>query len=150
VARPDWLVKISKKLYERGYKVEILVRSKKKKQISNPMFGIMRISFWKNVRWIILIFSFIWQVLPSANAGQILTKEIYRSRVDSAQFIYERMFENDIHPEAVISASAVGFYGQVTSEHIFSEEDLPAQDFLVMFVRIGNRKPYSFRILEAG
>jgi NAD dependent epimerase/dehydratase family enzyme len=77
-------------------------------------------------------------------------KEIYRSRVDSAQFIYERMFENDIHPEAVISASAVGFYGQVTSEHIFSEEDLPAQDFLVMFVRIGNRKPYSFRILEAG
>jgi len=123
--------KLSKKLYERGYKVEILVRSKKEKTNFKSYVWDYENQFLEECA---LDNTYIFIHLAGAPISKRWTnpykKEIYRSRVDSAQFIYERMFEKDIHPEAVISASAVGFYGQVTSEHIFSEEDLPAQDFL--------------------
>jgi uncharacterized protein (TIGR01777 family) len=57
-------------------------------------------------------------------------KEIVRSRVDSAKLIHDVVTSNNIHIKAFISASAVGYYGSVTSDNIFTEEDPPAADFL--------------------
>ena len=59
-------------------------------------------------------------------------KHIIRSsRVDSARLILDALKKNDIRIKSFISASAVGFYGTVTSESIFSEDDKKgARDFL--------------------
>jgi uncharacterized protein len=123
--------KLSQKLYECGYQVEILVRSKKEK--TN-----FRSYLWNYEKKYLeegaLDNTFIFIHLAGASISNRWTesykKEIYTSRIDSAQFIYDRMKEKEIHPEAVISSSAVGFYGQMTSEHIFSENDIPGDDFL--------------------
>jgi uncharacterized protein (TIGR01777 family) len=57
-------------------------------------------------------------------------KEIVNSRVKSARLLYKVITDNGIRLRAFISASAVGYYGSMTSDKIFNEEDLPAKDFL--------------------
>jgi len=56
--------------------------------------------------------------------------EIINSRVESAKLLFRVVKETVIPLSAYISASATGYYGAVTSEHIFTENDPPADDFL--------------------
>lgn len=56
--------------------------------------------------------------------------EIINSRVNSTNLLFESVRDNDIRLKTFISASAVGYYGAVTAEQIFSENDLPGNDFL--------------------
>lgn len=143
--------KLSKKLSERGYNVEILVRSKSKKSDFKSYMWDYEKGFIEDGA---LDSTFIFIHLAGATISKRWTtsykKEIYKSRIDSAQFIFEQMEKGNIHPEAVISSSATGFYGQITSEHIFSEEDAPAEDFLgsvctdwelkaIQFQKLGSR-----------
>jgi uncharacterized protein (TIGR01777 family) len=56
---------------------------------------------------------------------------IVGSRVRSAQLILEKLQEMDTKVDAFISASAIGYYGAVTSDKVFTEEDEHAEnDFL--------------------
>ncbi|PZU85876.1 MAG: TIGR01777 family protein [Chryseobacterium sp.] len=123
--------KLSKKLYERGYQVEILVRSKSENSDFKAYIWDYEKGFLEKGA---LDNTYIFIHLAGASISKRWTesykKEIYTSRINSAQFIYEQLQKQNIHPEAVISASAVGFYGQITSEHIFSEQDTSAEDFL--------------------
>jgi len=123
--------KLSKKLYERGYQVEILVRSKPQKSDFKSYIWDFENGFLEEGA---LDNTYIFIHLAGAPISKRWTasykKEVYNSRINSAQFIFEQMQKQNIHPEAVISSSAVGIYGQITSQQIFSENDLPAQDFL--------------------
>lgn len=73
--------------------------------------------------------------LAGANIGEKRwTKErkqhIVDSRVKSAQLLFDKIKSSGSKPKAFISASAVGFYGAITSDKIFVETDPPANDFL--------------------
>lgn len=73
--------------------------------------------------------------LAGANiAGQRWTPErkqlVIDSRVKSSEFLHQKIKELNLSPTAFISASAVGYYGMVTSEKIFKESDSPSHDFL--------------------
>jgi uncharacterized protein (TIGR01777 family) len=73
--------------------------------------------------------------LAGANIGEkrwteARKKEIVRSRVDSAKFLFEKIREDPVRLKAFISASAIGYYGSETSERIFTEDDPPGTDFL--------------------
>jgi hypothetical protein len=57
-------------------------------------------------------------------------KEIIDSRVKSTELLAKAISQNSKKPESFVSASAVGFYGFVTGEHIFKESDKPGTDFL--------------------
>ena len=57
-------------------------------------------------------------------------EEIVTSRVDSSRLLYKVINDNRIRIKAFISASAIGYYGSVTSDKIFKEDDMPASDFL--------------------
>lgn len=57
-------------------------------------------------------------------------REIRDSRVNAGMLIYETLQKNRNNLEAYISASATGYYGTVTSDQIFSENDPPADDYL--------------------
>jgi len=57
-------------------------------------------------------------------------KEIYNSRIQSTDFLCEVLAKENHHVKTFISASAVGYYGAVTSDKIYSETDLPSNDFL--------------------
>ena len=57
-------------------------------------------------------------------------EEIINSRVKSIDLIFNNLNKKNPKLKAFISASATGYYGAITSEHIFSETDPPAGDFL--------------------
>ena len=44
--------------------------------------------------------------------------------------IFEKLKENKNHVKAFVSASAIGYYGAITTDRIFTETDLPYSDFL--------------------
>jgi len=140
--------KLSKKLHERGYKVEILVRSKDqesdfKSYLWNYEKGVLEEGALDNT----YIFIHLAGATISKRWTESYKKEIYNSRINSAQFIYEQMQKRNIHPEAVISSSAAGIYGQTTSQTIFTEKDPAADDFLGKVCKNWEEKALQFRNL---
>lgn len=57
-------------------------------------------------------------------------KQIIESRTKSTQLLLKAIKNTGAKIKAFVSASAVGYYGAITVEHIFTEDDLPANDFL--------------------
>lgn len=55
---------------------------------------------------------------------------IIDSRVKTGQLILEKIKVNKNKLKAFISASAIGYYGTITSDKIFCEMDSPSNDFL--------------------
>lgn len=140
--------KLSRKLFERGYQVEILVRSK-------PQNSDFKSYEWNYEKKFLeegaLDNTYIFIHLAGASISKRWTKdykeEVYKSRVDSAQFIFEEMQKRKIYPEAVISSSAVGIYGQTTSQQIFTENDQSANDFLGNVCKDWEEKAFQFQEL---
>lgn len=56
-------------------------------------------------------------------------KEIIDSRVKSAQLLFKEVNKMNVKPKTFISASAIGSYGAVTNDKIFTEDDEPGNDF---------------------
>jgi uncharacterized protein (TIGR01777 family) len=56
--------------------------------------------------------------------------EIINSRVGSSRVIHKTITDNKLSIKAFISASAIGYYGAVTSERKYTESDASANDFL--------------------
>ncbi len=57
-------------------------------------------------------------------------QKIIDSRVKTTNLLFEKIKTAKKKPEAFISASAIGFYGTVTSDEIFIEESKAGNDFL--------------------
>lgn len=55
---------------------------------------------------------------------------IIDSRVKTGQLIFSKIKEQNKDLKAFISASAIGYYGTITLDKIFTEADPPANDFL--------------------
>lgn len=55
---------------------------------------------------------------------------LYDSRVISASLLTDAILKSKYKPKAYISASAIGYYGAVTSKHPYKEHDKPGDDFL--------------------
>lgn len=123
---------LSSYLHAKGYKVHLLSRKKHE----NPRYP-----------------TFIWDIsksfieeaalnkvdciinLAGANIGDKAwskkrKKEILNSRVRSGQLLFEEVKRANLPLKVFISASAIGYYGLITNEKIYSEEDKPAADFL--------------------
>ena len=52
-------------------------------------------------------------------------EEIIKSRVKSTEILFHEVFKLNVKPKTFISASAIGYYGAVTTDKIFTEEDVP-------------------------
>ncbi|HRN42231.1 MAG TPA: TIGR01777 family oxidoreductase [Vicingus sp.] len=57
-------------------------------------------------------------------------KQILESRIKPLKLIYKVLQKNPYQLKAIVSASGVGYYGAITSDNIFTEEDVSATDFL--------------------
>jgi uncharacterized protein len=53
---------------------------------------------------------------------------LFDSRIKTAELLKDAVKCSGTKPRAFISASAIGFYGAITSDKIFSESDKPADD----------------------
>ncbi len=57
-------------------------------------------------------------------------QEIISSRVDSLSLIINALQENGVKLKALVSTSAIGYYGSINSDTIFKESDAHGEDFL--------------------
>ncbi|PID59613.1 MAG: TIGR01777 family protein [Ignavibacteriae bacterium] len=57
-------------------------------------------------------------------------KIIIKSRVNTADLLYKYISKLEKKPNNFISASAIGYYGAITTDKIFEESDQPHNDFL--------------------
>ena len=55
-------------------------------------------------------------------------RELYASRGGAARFLLRTAKESGMQPKSFISASGIGFYGAVTGQHIFTEDDPAGTD----------------------
>lgn len=123
---------LCKKFAERGYRVACLLRSKTK------IPGIISYSWdlgkGEIDREAIETADYIIH-LAGANIGEKRwtaerKKLILDSRIKTAELIFAKCQEVKHNVKAFISASAVGYYGAITSERVFAEVDPPSNDFL--------------------
>ena len=56
--------------------------------------------------------------------------ELLNSRINSTRLLFNTIKKRKLKLKAYIGASAVGFYGAITSEKRYQESDYPANDFL--------------------
>jgi uncharacterized protein len=140
---------LSKKLIEKGYHVATLGRkSEKNPSLQNFSWNIEKKEIDENafekVDYIIH--------LAGANIGQgrwtvKRKKEILDSRIKSAQLLFQKITENKQQLKAFITASAIGYYGAVTTDKIFVETDHPSQDFLGETCRLWEESANRFESL---
>lgn len=119
-------------LKEKGYEVTVLSRSRKNSSaISTYIWDIEKMEIEgeaiDNADYIIH--------LAGENIGEKRwtarrKQQIINSRIKTGQLLFEKVREQHKNLKAFISASAVGYYGAITSKSIFSENDPPADDFL--------------------
>lgn len=69
---------------------------------------------------------------------------IIDSRVVSADILLKAVEKKNMRLKAFISASAVGYYGAITSSKIFTEDDAPANDFLGKVCQAWEQKAKDF------
>jgi len=123
---------LSKKLKEKGYNVCILSRaSGRVTNMSTYSWDVDKKIIEKKA---IETADFIIH-LAGANIGDKRwtakrRQLIIESRVKSGQLIFEKLKENKNKLKAFISASAIGYYGTITTDKIFFETDPSSKDFL--------------------
>lgn len=72
-------------------------------------------------------------------------KELISSRVDSANLIVKTLQEKKIKLKSFISASGINYYGTKTTDQIFTENDVPGNDFLSEVVVLWERAADQFK-----
>lgn len=123
--------KLSSFLSQKGYEIIHLSRNKKNGKFKsfqwNIETGFLERGALENVDHII-------HLAGAGIADKRWTtkrkKEIIDSRVKSAELLFNEISNLEKKPKSFISASAVGYYGAVTSEIIYSENDKPGDDFV--------------------
>ena len=125
-------IHLCRKLKEKGYNISILSRANKQDtEIPTYVWDIDNKEIEKEA---IETADYVIH-LAGANIGdkRWTTKRrqlIIDSRVKTGELIFDKTKESKIKLKAFISASAIGYYGTITSDKIFCETDLPSNDFL--------------------
>jgi len=70
------------------------------------------------------------------------------SRIKSALLIFEELKKTKVKLKSFISASAIGYYGAITADKIFSESDPPADDFIGQLCSYWERSADKFKELK--
>ncbi len=118
---------LTKILIKNGHQVRILTREK---EIEHPFYH------WEKDTIDEKVFENLDGIIHLA--GSLIAKrwtnsykkEIFSSRVDTANLLFEYVKKLEIPLKFFISASGTAYYGQITSNKIFKESDEPNIDFL--------------------
>ncbi len=118
-------------LISKGYEVAVL--SRQKQQVGTKTF------YWDYEKGILdqeaidfadVILHLAGENISSKRWTDKQKKKIIDSRVKTTELLYTAVQNSDKKPLKMISSSAVGYYGSVTNDQIFTEEDDSGNDFL--------------------
>lgn len=123
---------LRKRLEDKGYDVSILGRTRKNKK-SIPTY-IWDWSKQEIENEAIDTADYIIHLAGANIAGKKWTVNrkqlILDSRVKTGKLLFDKIKERNRDLKAYISASAIGYYGAITSDKLFTETDPAANDFL--------------------
>ncbi|MFV0219826.1 TIGR01777 family oxidoreductase [Empedobacter falsenii] len=118
---------LTKILIENGHQVRILTREK---EIEHPFYhwdkDTIDEKVFENLDGIIHLAG----SLIAKRWTNSYKKEIFLSRIDTSNLLFEYVKKLEIPLKFFISASGTAYYGQITSNKIFKESDEPNIDFL--------------------
>ncbi len=123
---------LSHQLSNLGYRVSILSRNKK----SNAIFKTFTWNYQKGeidpeaLNDLDYIIHLAGASIIDKKWSSKRKKEIIDSRVESTKFLFKTIKASSHQLKAFISASAIGYYGALTTDHIFIEDDPSGEDFL--------------------
>lgn len=137
---------LTKILIENGHQVRILTREK---QIEHPFYhwdkDTIDEKVFENLDGIIHLAG----SLIAKRWTNSYKKEIFSSRVDTANLLFEYVKKLNINLKFFISASGTAYYGQITSNKIFKEFDEPNIDFLGKVCVAWENAAYQFEKIGA-
>ncbi|MGV0921585.1 TIGR01777 family oxidoreductase [Empedobacter falsenii] len=137
---------LTKILIENGHQVRILTREK---QIEHPFYhwdkDTIDEKVFENLDGIIHLAG----SLIAKRWTNSYKKEIFSSRVDTANLLFEYVKKLNINLKFFISASGTAYYGQITSNKIFKESDEPNIDFLGKVCVAWENAAYQFEKIGA-
>lgn len=119
--------KLSALLIKKGYEVIWISRSKNSKN-PYPTYT------WNELENCLNDVDYVIHLAGAGIADKAWTKEqkkiILSSRTETAQQIFDYFKPRNNQLKAFISSSAIGYYGIITSDKIYEEDDTPGNDFL--------------------
>jgi len=124
---------LSKEILRQGYNVTLLTRKAKSENRDIP------VAYWdpaaNKIDRDALSRADVIIHLAGTNVGRrrwttSRKKSIVESRINTCKFLFDEVRKSNKKPELFISASGVGYYGAITTDHIFDETDPPGKDFL--------------------
>ena len=137
---------LTKILIENGHQVRILTREK---EIEHPFYhwdkDTIDEKVFENLDGIIHLAG----SLIAKRWTNSYKKEIFSSRVDTANLLFEYVKKLNIDLKFFISASGTAYYGQITSNMIFKESDEPNIDFLGKVCVAWENAAYQFEKIGA-
>ncbi|WP_111708024.1 TIGR01777 family oxidoreductase [Lutibacter citreus] len=139
---------LTQKLITKGYSVSILSRNKTKN--SNTYSWNISEGFIENKA--IEKADYIIHLAGAGIADKRWTKQrkkvLINSRVNSTKLLFLKVKELNPKLKAFIAASGVGYYGAITSEKIFQENDAPNTDFLSVICTLWEKEVTKFNSLN--
>ncbi len=142
--------KLGKLLKNQGYQVAILSRDKQNKlNFEQFQWDIdaryIQVDALNNVDYLINLAG---TNISSGRWTKKKKKNILESRIKSTELLFENTQKLNIKLKAYIAASAVGYYGNQTTEEIYDEQQIAGTDFLAEVCRKWEEASMKFQ--EAG
>jgi len=134
-------------LQSKGYEVRLLSRSenpntKYKTFVWDLYKGYINEQAFEDVDYIIHLAG---AGIADKKWSEARKKVLIDSRVESTKLLLQYVKNLNISLKAFISSSAVGYYGSITSEIIFKEDDNPGNDFLAEICKLWEASIFQFQ-----
>ena len=134
----------------KGYEVSILSR-KKRKNSKYPTFvwnykdNFIESQAFDNCDFIVHLAG---AGIADAAWTEERKKEIVDSRVKTTRLLYDTLSNREHKVKGIVSASAVGYYGQTTTSKTFKEEDPSGTDFVASVCKLWEDEVNRFNNLD--
>lgn len=131
-----------------GHEVRLLGRGNKGKKAEGKYYwdiekGEIDENALKGVTWLIHLAG---ENVAGKNWSEAQKKVIIDSRVESTKLLIATIEKTGYRPEKVLCASAVGYYGSVTTNQIFTERDAHGNDFLAEVCALWEAETTKFKL----
>lgn len=139
---------LCKKLKDKGFNVAILSRRKS----NNPNSFYWNLSENYIDKEAIINTDYIIHLAGAGIADKRWTKKrkqlLFDSRVNSTNLLYKKVKELNPNLKGFIAASGIGFYGTLTSQRVFTEQNEPGKDFLSYVCKFWEKASSQFNNLN--
>jgi len=75
-------------------------------------------------------------------------KDLINSRVETANLLFEKVIELNPNLKGFIAASGIGYYGAITSEKIYNENDAVGEDFISEICKVWEKASMQFNAIN--